>query len=309
MIRLFALILFCVSSLSSGLRADELPSADELLQAVVQANPQQVQSETILEDHAEFTWSKIQFSHGTLGNWNVYLKKSKLSSSPLPVVFAAAGIQTGLETLKIFDQKENSHVLVFEYAFNKDAKDIQLLASILQNAPKMQMQMALTLKWLAKQYYVDNHRINLLLVSFSTFISPFAIRLAQALGVEPYSTVFAFGGARIKTFLLPQLEKLPNQFSDQDLEKLKSAMDKFFDWMDPENHLLYLKGKFLIIRGTMDEIIPEASSMALINDVPEPKKIVVLETPHIDMTRLDVVAQTMSAVRNWYGDIQALRSN
>ena len=303
MIRFYVAILISFFGFAASARADE-QSAAQALQAIVQANPIQIQNETVLEDQREYTWSKLEFGNDLLGTWNVYLKRNKMSSNPLPVVFAAAGIQTGLETIKIFDKKQNSHLLVFEYAFDKSQKDIQLLSAILQNALKMQMQMALTLKWLTRQYFVDTHHVNILLVSFSTFISPFAIRLAQALGVEPYSTVFAFGGAQIKNFLVPQFEKLP--VHDQDLEKLKSSADQFLDWMDPINHLPYLKGKFLIIRGAFDEIIPEASSLAMTNAIPEPKKVILLQTAHIDTTRMDIVNQTMGVVQNWYQEIQAL---
>lgn len=270
-----------------------------------QVSRAEVVSETLLQGDAESSWYKIQMSNSIVGEWNIYLKKSHLSPRPQPVLFVAAGIQTGLDTLQLFDQKQNSHLVVFEYNFDKKAKDIQLLTSLLQNALKMQMQMALTLKWISQQSFVREDRINALLVSFGSFIAPMAVRTAQQMNVKIYSTVFAFGGARIKTFIEEYIQKSGN--ADPALLDLKKSADAFLDWMDPANHLPELRGQFLIIRGAYDHLIPALSADTLIERTPEPKKVVVLPTEHIDLDRKDIVRQTMQVIQQWYGEISAFQ--
>lgn len=272
----------------------------DILSDINNATRAQVAKQTLVQDSSAYSWYKIEFNNTTVGAWNIFLKKSKQSPRPRPVVFVATGIKTGFETLKLFNQDDDIHVVVFEYAFDKNEKDERLVASLLQNALKMQTQMAMTLKWISQQDFVREDRINVLLVSFSTFISPMALRLAQQWNVSIYSTVFAFGGAQIKNFTASFFKNCPQA------QELQKSADAFLDWMDPENHLPYLKSQFLVIRGEFDNIIPLASSLALEAKVPEPKKIVVLPTVHIDMERPDIVRLTMATVQEWYTQIQAL---
>jgi hypothetical protein len=248
----------------------------------------------------------ITLTHKNLGRFQMMVRVPTAAykdEKPRPVIFLTSGVLTGLKTLDLIEDAGEAIIAAYDYPINKELERARLAGDIMQNLPRIYGQIAASMKWLSRQSIVRADRINSIHVSFGSFIAPLSLRLANAMGVETYATVFAFGGAEVWN-LAPIAAS--SRLTEDEVAEIKRQLALALKGIDSASHLPHLKGRFLAIRGTKDEIIPEASALALERALPEPKQIELLDSEHIGSDRLDIIQQTFSIIKKWLAGVGAL---
>lgn len=133
--------------------------------------------------------------------------------------------------------------------------------------------------WLAQRPWADPERISLLGFSLGAFALPAAQRLVQQQGGRVAASIIAYGGAPIGDVIAdhPILPK------DWPKELIRFVGNLAFRPVDPLIHLPYLEGRFLVLGGKEDALIPAAAASRLQAAVPEPKTVLLFEGEHINM--------------------------
>ena len=227
--------------------------------------------------------------------------KTKGPAAPgrYPVVFLATGLQAGMETLGLINTEFPVILAAFDYPISKDMPPEQMVPHVVRGLASLQAQMAVALAWLGRQPNVREDRVSLLTVSFGTFATPLALRLAQLVGFRAYATVFAFGGAEVMPVLEKDLANLGAVLSPADMKNLTSAVSEAADFIEPKRHLKFLQTRSLVVQGLKDEVIPARSTVALMSSLPQPKALRTLDCGHINMDRRDIIDETAKVVLTW----------
>jgi len=172
------------------------------------------------------------------------------------------------------------HVVALDYQVASGNSLAEKILATAKHLFQIQAHILISLLWLAHQDEYDPSRISILNVSFGTFIAPLSLRAASQFGFKSAATIFAFGGAEIKNFILPFSE---NIIDSKAREEWQRYIVNSLDLIEPSKQLKHLTGPFLVIRGLNDQVIPLASSEALEHSLSEPKEILLLKTRHINV--------------------------
>jgi hypothetical protein len=246
----------------------------------------------------------VTLTHGALGEFQLRVRRPINDVQRVPVVFLTAGVNVEAESLGLLADTPGVALVTFDYGVSSKIQGVELMKTVVQDLPRIIGRVAASMKWLATQSWVRPDRINTIHVSFGSYIAPYSLRLAEAAGVRSFATVFAFGGAEAWQILLkPDVARL---LSRADFDNLKRNLDLAMRPFDPVRQLPFLRGRFLVLRGAQDEMIPVASSLALENALPEPKQIEILQTPHIGVSRPEIISQAFSLITQWFTEQRAI---
>lgn len=261
-------------------------------------------SENVARTDAQSRIRNIILKNSVVGPLRITVREPLNQRAPLPLVYVVAGLDSKIDTIDLFPPSDRYILAVFEYPVAPNSSQIQYAAQALRDVPRTMGQIAVGLKWFSQEPRIQADRINVLMVSFGTLVGPAAMRIAKlTMNVPVYSNVLAYGGADIKNFVLPHLER---NLSAPDYKAIAGPLSQGMDFIDPKHHLPYLSGPVLIINGQMDSLIPEASSQALIKAAPRTAKVIELPVDHIQAGRKDIVKRTYDVINGWYGEIKAL---
>ena len=258
--------------------------------------PRILKDEVIASD-AKFTTRKVEMRNGDLGRVNVYIKAPN-GVAVAPAVVLLPGLNTKASLLDQVTFPEQVVQVMVEYPFPATLTKGKLIQQAIVKAAVLQLQTAAILNWVKKQHFVDNTRISVVSVSYGTFLAPFAIRLAQIMGFEPYALVFAYGGSDLKSIILPELEKA---MSSADFDNIKKPLNRILDATSPSQHLPHLNTQtgYLVLSGAKDEVIPSDSTKILEERLPDPKEIIKLDTSHIGMNRPETIQKAFETIQDW----------
>lgn len=161
-------------------------------------------------------------------------------------------------------------------------------------------QIAAVVAWLAAQPWAERERISLLGFSLGAVAAPAAQRVLEARGLRVGWTVLAYGGADIAG-LLAHHPRIRPRWSRPLLGWLA---ERLLRPLDPAEHLPHLSGRFLLIGGRDDGLIPERSARLMRDLAPQPKTIVLLDGRHMgvgkDQTAL--MKRILEATEDWLTD-------
>ena len=205
------------------------------------------------------------------------------SDERLPTVILFGGFRTGRESLKHLPELGRNAVVTYEYPVDrqdwKKASTIGRLALGYDAAYRVPRQLAALLRWVRAQPWADPNRVSLVGVSLGAMVLPAAHRIAQAHDVPPATSILAYGGADQATVVEANLRKiLPAQLR----RPAAWLVARVFGAMEPAAHLPHLHGEFLLINGDRDKRMPMAAIERLHSVTPDPKRVVVLPSGHID---------------------------
>ncbi len=217
------------------------------------------------------------------------------TTSTYRVCFLVSGFLTGSQSAFLLPPTPNTVYVAYDYPYN---------AAYLQNDPNMFLeifrvtpaQIALSLKWISLQSWVNREKTVALGVSLGGLFLPVSLHIAQKLNAAPMRSVFAFTGADVPAIIANVLPaELPQGVSAATLFLLPAINIM----NDPQLHLPALQGSFLVIRGDEDQVIPADSTAKLFELLPSPKQEVVLHGMHIDTGQTELIDETGRAVLNW----------
>ena len=125
-------------------------------------------------------------------------------------------------------------------------------------------------------------------------------RLLEAKGLRVGWTVLAYGGANVGSLLRHH----PRIRPDWARPLFGWLTEWLFRPLDPAEHLPYLSGRFLLIGGTDDGLIPEESAQLMRDLAPEPKTIVLLSGQHVGIGRDQnaLLGQILEVTEDWLID-------
>ncbi len=231
-------------------------------------------------DHRHF--ERITLHGNTLGNIAFTLSlPDPLPPKKIPVVLVMGGLVTGEDSIRyIKDAGENA---IVGYAWPVPVRlhgvsDFMLQApGLYHNVMTIPGQVASALHWLIEQPWADANRTSLLGFSQGALAAPSVQDIAVHDGTRVGWTIIAYGGAPLGALLAANPHMKPTWLR----EAMAPLVDLVFHSLEPTVHLPRLSGKFLVLEGREDGLIPEAARNLLREAVPEPKTVITFEGNHM----------------------------
>lgn len=204
-----------------------------------------------------------------------------LPSHPLPVLVVLGGLGPGLRTLRQLPPAGDNAVVGYDWPVPRETPEgLEWLwrgPALYEEMFKAPGQIAAAVEWVAGRPWAQRDRISLLGFSLGALAAPAAQRLLEARRLPVGWTVLAYGGADLGHLLRRHPRAGPGW--------LRPALGWLGDWLfrplDPVEHLPHLSGRFLVIGGADDALIPARSARLMRELAPEPKHVVLLSGQHI----------------------------
>ena len=250
-------------------------------------------------DHRHF--EHITLHGNTLGDINFTLSlPDPLPPQKLPVVLVLGGLVTGENSIRfIKDAGDNAMV---GYAWPIPVR-LHGVSAFLQ-APDLYHrvmaipgQVASALHWLISQPWADTERISLLGFSQGALAAPAVQNIAAHDGTRVGWTIIAYGGAPLGAVLAGNPHMKPTWLG----EAMAPLVDLVFHSLEPTVHLPRLSGKFLVLEGRDDRLIPEAARNFLQEAVPEPKTVITIEGNHMGVgpEKMALLQKIIKTSKTW----------
>lgn len=270
--------------------------------------PKEFREEPISEDAISVT-SRLTFKFDILGEVKAVKRVSKDRNErrKMPAILLLTSAGTGVEAVQMMAPPKNSMVVALDYEVPANATGVRERALYLvTQIPKLQGAIVSMLFWLAKHAEnVDSKRISTVNIGFGAYLAPLSLRVAEALSFSTAGTVFIHGGVQVKNFLIRYFQDNPRVRPG---EKVQEHIYKILDFIDPRQHLKHLNGPFYVIQPEHDRYIPKASSQALAQGLPDPKKVLdETQARELVVERDAVMAQALSGTKLWLLDNDAIR--
>ncbi len=251
-------------------------------------------------DHRHF--ERITLHGNTLGNIAFTLSlPDPLPPQKIPVVLVMGGLVTGEDSIRyIKDAGDNA---IVGYAWPIPVRLHGISAFMLQapglyhNVMAIPGQVASALHWLIEQPWADAGRISLLGFSQGALAVPSVQDIAVNNGTRVGWTIIAYGGAPLGALLAANPHMKPTWLR----VAMAPLVDLVFHSLEPTVHLPRLSGKFLVLEGRDDNLIPEAARNLLREAVPEPKTVVTFEGNHMGVgpDKMALLQKIIETSKKW----------
>jgi hypothetical protein len=224
-----------------------------------------------------------------------------LPPQKLPVVMVLGGLVTGADNIRyIKDAGDNA---IVGYAWPIPVRLHGVSAFMLQapglyhNVMTIPGQVASALHWLMNQPWADAERISLLGFSQGALAAPAVQDMAAHDGIRIGWTIIAYGGAPLGAVLAGNPHMKPTWLG----EALAPLVDLVFHSLEPNIHLPRLSGKFLVLEGRDDRLIPEAARNLLREAVPQPKTVITFEGDHMGVgpDKMALLQKIIETSKKW----------
>src|SRR5208337_2737116 len=224
-----------------------------------------------------------------------------LPPKKLPVVLVLGGLVTGADSIRyIKDAGDNA---IASYAWPVPVRLHGVSAFMLQapglyhNVMTIPGQGASVLHWLISQPWADAERLSLLGFSQGALAAPAVQDIAAHDGTRVGWTIIAYGGAPLGALLAGNPHMKPAWLG----KVLAPCVDLVFHSLEPTVHLPRLSGKFLVLEGRDDSLIPEAARNLLREAVPEPKTVITFEGNHMGVgpDKMALLQKIIETSKQW----------
>lgn len=219
-------------------------------------------------------------------------------SGGLPLALIVGGLRTGREALDFVPRHGDNLLAAYEYPGGGERFDGAGLADapeIRRAILRVPAQVRAAAIFLRQEPSVDHERTSLLGFSLGALFVPAAQRLASERGRPFHGLVIAYGGADLARLLRANLDLEPALLRRAAARAVATALRP----LEPALHLPHLAGDVLILNGTGDARIPEASVERLIRMAPEPNEVVRLEGAHMGPGRVEVNDRVVRRSQAW----------
>lgn len=216
------------------------------------------------------------------------------SKNKYRLLVTAAGFNTHGRAVELLGDFPETVIAAFDYPENEESlsKDPARVSRFVRFSAG---QLAFVLLQLSREEWVNETVA--LGVSLGGIVLPSALRMAQFYQAPVSRSVFAYSGAQIG----PVVRRfIPADWPDFLKEPLVLTAVNLTSFYDPMKHLPHLKGKFLVIRATREEVFPAESYLALESVLPEPKSIALVAGPHITESQKAMIQDTQRIILSWW---------
>ncbi len=264
---------------------------------------------TVLSPQKNRLVEHITLHGGRLGDIALSLSLPEpLPAGKLPVVMVLAGQATGENSIRYIKNIGNNALAGYTWPV---PTRLNGLAALIWQGPELYhrvmsipAQVASAMEWLTEQPWADAHRVSLLGFSQGALAVPAVSDSAARDGTPIGWTVLAYGGAPLGALLATHPRMKPAW--------LGAALGPLTDWvfhdLEPTVHLPRLTGKFLVLEGRDDRLIPAAARANLREAVPEPKTVITLAGSHmgVDRASMALLREIIQTSTTWLEDNGAI---
>lgn len=218
----------------------------------------------------------------------------------LPCVVVIDGLDTGRKSLELIPDHNNYALIAFEYPpelrLIKGYSVLRHLLTVRRSALNVPGQISSIVDWVQKQSWFNGEAPCLMGFSFGTQFIPAIYHLAEKQKISLGPGVLAFGGAG----LFRLFYSIPGNIF---IKLIRGCIGQFlFLPLEPQRHLPYVHGEFLVMNGVYDELIPFSAALKLQKLVPEPKTVINLEVPHLQPKNDPLLQELIAIARRWLSE-------
>lgn len=231
-----------------------------------------------------------------------------LPPGKLPIVIVLGGLGAGQDNVNHVGNAGNNAVAGLDWPIPVQMPNglglVKQLPGLYRHILATPGQGASMIGWLAAQPWADPHRISILGFSLGALAAPAIENLAARDGYPAGWTIIAYGGAPLGKLFAADPHIKPAWMR----EALGAVIDLLLRPAEPTVNLPFLSGRFLVLEGRSDSLIPEEARDTLRDAVPQPKDVVDFAGDHMGVGsfQLDLLGQIVAASRQWllrYGAI------
>lgn len=259
-----------------------------------------ISSESVLKD--QYVLQNVRLKVDGFSDVELAVKMPVNIHEPLPAVLLFTGFQTGTEAVNLVSNPVQAIYIGFQYPWpiRGSGRSLTWDWSRMESIPVL---MAVALKWVFQQSYINREKVNVVNVSFGTLFFPLAQRFLNQEQIQPKSVVFGFGGTDIADVIVHELE---NKLGVNERAVLSAMIQSQVWFVEPRYHLHSLRGPFLIVNGSADTVFPTESRQGLVENLSEPKKVINLPSGHIQPDKDDLIQTFMNEVQQFFIENDAL---
>ena len=244
----------------------------------------------------------IKLHGNTLGDIGCALSlPDPLPSEKIPVVLVLGGLVTGENSIRYLKNAGNNAIVGYTWPVPvrlNGLGDFMLQApDLYHRVMTIPGQVASALRWLIEQPWADAERISLLGFSQGALAVPAVQNIAAHDGIHIGWTIIAYGGAPLGALLAANPHMKPPWLR----KALAPLVDLVFHPLEPTIHLPHLSGKFLVLEGRDDRLIPKTARNRLREAVPEPKTVITFEGDHLGVgaDKMALLQNIIETSRKW----------
>ncbi|MGP8051232.1 MAG: alpha/beta hydrolase family protein [Desulfobaccales bacterium] len=219
----------------------------------------------------------------------------------LPVVLVLGGLVTGADSIRCVQDAGDNAIVSYAWPLPLRLRGVSAFMlkapDLYQRVMTIPGQAASVLHWLIRQPWADAGRVSLLGFSQGALAVPGVEDIAAHDGTRVGWTIIAYGGAPLGALLAANPHMRPAWLR----KALAPWVDLVFHSLEPTVHLPRLSGKFLVLEGRDDSLIPAAARNLLRDAVPEPKTVITFEGNHMGVgpDQMALLRKIIDASKEW----------
>jgi|HubBroStandDraft_1064217.scaffolds.fasta_scaffold02660_9 hypothetical protein len=219
----------------------------------------------------------------------------------LPIVVVLGGLGTGENNIRWLSDAGDNAIIGYDWPmpvrFYDGIASLTRLPGLYRRVMTIPAQVASAVFWAGAQPWADRRRISLLGFSLGALAVPAVQHVAEQDGSTIGWTVLAYGGAPFGDLVAANSHVEPGWLRPL----LAPLIDLLLRPLEPTEHLGKISGRFLVLEGERDSLIPEAARTRLRDAVPEPKTVIAFEGDHMGVgaDKMDLLRQIIAESKAW----------
>ena len=242
----------------------------------------------------------ITFQRSTEDTFLVTISRPFTPQKPrLPVIILLGGLEIGRHSLSYIPKHGQNIIVAYEYPYRPrywyQGHAIEQIPLIRHSVLIVPAQVTQLVNWIKQQAWADTNRISLLGYSFGALALPAILRVMQKHNLRVQGVIMAYGGVNLYQIIKANLKTIPSLLR----APLSFVASMAIRPVEPQEHLPYLEGPFLLINGQQDRQIPEPCWRSLHELTPQPKTIVILKAGHLHPKNKTLINTVIAKSYQW----------
>jgi hypothetical protein len=265
--------------------------------------------EEVIERRGVRLLTRVTLEGSAVGNIHFFVSRPAPSAAErIPLMVVVPGRRTGAEAISLLGDLGSNAVVWFEWPFPPSVEWggglVRRIPDLHRDALSVPGQLDAVLRWASQQAWVDRERVSLLGYSLGALVVPAAQRLSQERGDAAGWIVLAYGGAPIGAVL----EGIPEIRDSRLRPAIRVAADLLLRPVEPSVHLPELRGRFLLLGGRDDPVIPPEAAERMRQLTPQPRTIILFEGEHIGVgaRKRKLLDPVVATTKSWLVDQGAI---
>lgn len=196
-----------------------------------------------------------------------------LPRAKLPILVVLGGLGTGENNIRFLTDAGDNAIIGYDWPmpvrFYDGLASVARIPGLYRRLMAIPAQVTSVIAWAAAAPWADRARISLLGFSLGALAAPAIEDVAEQDGAAIGWTILAYGGAPFGALVAANPHVKPGWVRPI----LAPVTDLLLRPLEPTGHLAHLTGRFLVLEGRDDGLIPAAARAGLRDAVPQPKSV------------------------------------